>query len=385
MGAIYSREKRDSSADFEQVLSKLDTDIRKVETRLSEIKIKQRKASFLWVIYSIVIWILCVLYLFYLFLNEITQRDIIYGGIPAILLPIGKLIVWWYDQRTKKEELKLATLRKEQKDKLEDLKKKTSYYTTQSLIEKYDESIAKKKKELEALELQQNKQKPVSLPANMGKQQPFPHKHHLRHPHLPHHAPNANTINRNIPSQSVNTPLTLPPSPPYPQQQQQQQQLHSQQQQQEVHWYDKIVDALVGDIGPESKYALICSHCYSHNGLVFKEEHDTIQYICPVCKQFNPSRKSKQQQMSSQMAAAAAAAAAVDTESPSKKDAKDVSAKEKDIDSSSVDEEKEEEEDDDEAVLAKMKAEYLKDDTSGSSIGSRVRQRRQVENQENSD
>lgn len=42
-------------------------------------------------------------------------------------------------------------------------------------------------------------------------------------------------------------------------------------------WYDKLVDALVGDVGPETKYALICTHCYAHNGLVLPQEVDTIR------------------------------------------------------------------------------------------------------------
>lgn len=41
-------------------------------------------------------------------------------------------------------------------------------------------------------------------------------------------------------------------------------------------WYDKMVDALVGDVGPETKYALICRHCNAHNGLVLPQEIETI-------------------------------------------------------------------------------------------------------------
>lgn len=40
----------------------------------------------------------------------------------------------------------------------------------------------------------------------------------------------------------------------------------------ERQWYDKLVDALVGEEGPETKYALICQHCFAHNGLVLPQE-----------------------------------------------------------------------------------------------------------------
>ncbi|KAJ2760119.1 hypothetical protein H4S06_001892 [Coemansia sp. BCRC 34490] len=55
-------------------------------------------------------------------------------------------------------------------------------------------------------------------------------------------------------------------------------------------WLDKLVDQLVGDVGSEEdKYALICRHCYAHNGLVLEEEIEDIQYACPKCGCFNPS------------------------------------------------------------------------------------------------
>jgi hypothetical protein len=45
----------------------------------------------------------------------------------------------------------------------------------------------------------------------------------------------------------------------------------------ERQWYDKLVDALVGEDGPETKYALICNHCSAHNGLVLPQEIETIR------------------------------------------------------------------------------------------------------------
>ncbi|KAI8640378.1 hypothetical protein BD408DRAFT_320770, partial [Parasitella parasitica] len=233
----------------------------------------------MWIIYSLVFWILCALYLFYRFIDgESTAKDLALASTPVVLVPVGiyhvrKLLVWWYDQRQKKEEAQLAILRKEQKDKLEDLKKKTSYYTTQSLLERYDDALLQKKKE-EQQRLQQEQhqklqqRKPVSMPHRPLQQ--------------PQRFPNGSPV----PGQ----PLPAASSG----QQQQQQQPIVPSARSEPQWYDKIVDALVGDVGPETKYALICNHCYHHNGLVLKEEFDTIQYICPVCKQFNPSRKSKQ-------------------------------------------------------------------------------------------
>ncbi|KAG2196980.1 hypothetical protein INT47_006927 [Mucor saturninus] len=326
MGGIFSREKTDSK-DFEKILSDLDLSIQKAETRLSEIKIRQRRTSFMWIIYSLVIWIGCVVYLFYQMNGlDVATEDILYASIPVVSLPaaiyyIRKGLVWFYDTKQKKEEAHLLKLRQEQKGKLEELKKKTSYYSTQSLLERYDEVLAKKKEEAakqEKMQQELRQRKPVSMPMrpynNNGMQRPFP------------------------------PATTAAPSP-----QQQHQQQHQQQQQPilppprtEPQWYDKIIDALVGDAGPETKFALICSHCFSHNGLVAKEEFDTIQYVCPQCKQFNPSRKSKQ---------------AMITKAMGEKDLTAVHEDEEDVDE----------------VIEKLKAqiESDKDET----IGARVRQR----------
>jgi hypothetical protein len=54
---------------------------------------------------------------------------------------------------------------------------------------------------------------------------------------------------------------------------------------------DKLIDFVTGE-GPGTKYALICSQCYGHNGLVMPEELDTKQFICLYCQHWNKARRS---------------------------------------------------------------------------------------------
>ncbi|KAJ1935106.1 hypothetical protein FBU59_005489, partial [Linderina macrospora] len=61
-------------------------------------------------------------------------------------------------------------------------------------------------------------------------------------------------------------------------------------------WLDKLVEGLVGETGPQEKYALICRHCFAHNGLVLPDEVNVIQYTCPKCGKFNPSRRALQEE-----------------------------------------------------------------------------------------
>lgn len=55
---------------------------------------------------------------------------------------------------------------------------------------------------------------------------------------------------------------------------------------------EKMVDYMIGD-GPNNRYALICTHCASHNGMALKEEFEFLAFRCCYCMGFNPARKQK--------------------------------------------------------------------------------------------
>lgn len=55
---------------------------------------------------------------------------------------------------------------------------------------------------------------------------------------------------------------------------------------------EKMVDYMIGD-GPNNRYALICMHCSSHNGMALKEEFEYLAFRCCYCMGFNPARKQK--------------------------------------------------------------------------------------------
>lgn len=58
---------------------------------------------------------------------------------------IRKGLKWIYNKRLSNIEQNLVVLRKIQKSKVEELKKKTAYYSTKSLLERYDPSSPQKK------------------------------------------------------------------------------------------------------------------------------------------------------------------------------------------------------------------------------------------------
>ena len=201
-------------------------------------------------------------------------------------------------------EKTLVTLRKLQREKIEEIKKKTNYYTTRNLLDRYDESTSSPgttpqqrhvapqtpvKGPQHQPNQKQGQGKPQSAPAPPTLQTPYArafygHFHHMR---------------------QVNASIAMPVTPQPPPRKQ---------------WYDKLADAILGDEdvtgSPSSRYALICQKCFSHNGLV-KESvwQDTrkpiscqllrawvdrfVEYVCPKCGHFNPSARSIQQGITS--------------------------------------------------------------------------------------
>ena len=42
-------------------------------------------------------------------------------------------------------------------------------------------------------------------------------------------------------------------------------------------WFDRVLDLIVGEDSPATKYALICERCFLHNGLCQAEEFEQIR------------------------------------------------------------------------------------------------------------
>ena len=43
-------------------------------------------------------------------------------------------------------------------------------------------------------------------------------------------------------------------------------------------WLDRVVDSIIGDVGgPQTKYALVCEQCFTHNGLIPPELYSTAR------------------------------------------------------------------------------------------------------------
>jgi hypothetical protein len=134
---------------------------------------------------------------------------------------------------------------------VEELKKKTSYYLTKGLIERYETPTKTTNNPDDELRKR--------LKNNAGQKSiQTPTKAMI---HTPQQSFNSN---RPVPFHPVQQTPTPRPNP-----------LPSQNQPStERTWLDRLMDALVGEEeGPERRYALICEKCFAHNGLVRPEEY----------------------------------------------------------------------------------------------------------------
>ncbi|THH00121.1 hypothetical protein EW026_g2374 [Hermanssonia centrifuga] len=186
--------------------------------------------------------------------ERVLEAAPVFAG-PIVILFIRRIVQIWYTRIGDTEEKHLVTLRKQQREKIEEIKKKTNYYTTRTLIERYDDGTGP--------ETPLRKRTPAQVvsgaPATPQRaSQPLPPR--LVTPHTPAQI-------------SANLQQHLSPSPqrPLPPPRKQ--------------WYDKLADAILGDddasvSAAASRYALICQRCFAHNGLVKDSMWEDAPTLC---------------------------------------------------------------------------------------------------------
>ncbi|KAH9991908.1 hypothetical protein BJV77DRAFT_1005360 [Russula vinacea] len=143
--------KKKEPENIGQVLATLASDIQKRETRLNEIRLRERRATLLVTLYTFAGWG-AYLGLWYTQLlpqmsghRPNSQVEKAVKGFPAILGPImilftRRIVQLWYNRKGNAEEKSLAALRLARRNKVEDFKKKTNYYETRELLERYEDS-----------------------------------------------------------------------------------------------------------------------------------------------------------------------------------------------------------------------------------------------------
>ncbi|KAJ7596398.1 hypothetical protein C8J56DRAFT_1011219 [Mycena floridula] len=252
--------------DYETVLSKLLEDIQKRQLRLDEIRLRERRATLTVTIYTLAAWGAYVgMWYFgiwgYSNKTEKALRAIPVLAGPILILFIRRIVQLWYSRKGDAEEKTLQAARKERHTKVEELKKRTNYYSTRDLIQKYEEP--------------QTPNRTPQRPPQMGNGPQMTNRASPNGQATPSQQQQRNPI------PAIALASSTPSKP-----------VHIQKQ-----WYDKLADAVLGDDGGQevARFALICEKCFAHNGLVKETVWEDTQYVCPNCKHFNASLRSKKQ------------------------------------------------------------------------------------------
>lgn len=182
---------------------------------------------------------------------------------------VGRAFGWVIERKSRE----LAGLQDKLKEQLETIKVETKFYQTRELLEKYESAeSAKSTESTESVES-------AKSVGNQVKKRPIV----STKPTGPTTTTSKQTQTKLPPAQPQPQPQpqpTLlfsppPPTPPLPT------------------WMDRFMDALIGDDSRNQKYALICSQCFNHNGLVPPEAFDGLRYRCPNCGFVNAVKRNK--------------------------------------------------------------------------------------------
>ncbi|KAJ3076245.1 hypothetical protein HDU98_004858 [Podochytrium sp. JEL0797] len=180
------------------------------------------------------------------------------------------LVDIWYKAKIRSNGRNLDLLRTNQKLKVEELKKKTGYYTTKNLLDKFD--TPPKQLRPKAATPKAKIPHPQGTPHNTMQTPVKPGPMPNQQPHgseTPFSTPMNQLPNGGTPSITIQkSPAALTPS--------------------QSTWFDRVMDAVVGDTeGPQTKYALVCQSCFDHNGLCPPELYETIKFKCKSCGYLN--------------------------------------------------------------------------------------------------
>ncbi|KAK5047357.1 hypothetical protein LTR84_006880 [Exophiala bonariae] len=275
-----------SPASFEKALSKLSSQITAANLALDTTRSRGRRVKALWTLYTTLTYLLYSL-IIVLVLGPQNWSLYHYGGLvgsPLVIYAVRKAITAVSDWRISRQQSYLDHLQKQRESKIADLKKATKYDSTQELLQKYGAAPANKSPSRSSLS---GPKKPAPAQKQLHGQQP-------QRTGIPP-PPTANIPGRNVavpspvdPSRPM-TPVSpvldhsptarhnvaqspndvVPDSPGFaPNAFSQPPLTRATYEQQAPHWYDRILDVLLGDdeTAAKNRLALLCSNCRLVNG-----------------------------------------------------------------------------------------------------------------------
>lgn len=299
MGLIWSRWRKKAST--EEVLELLEKEIESHEKLKRQNLQQQKEIIGRLIVWSITLYIVLAI-IFYLSYSPPTLMHKVLFSLPYVCFPlliwlVKRMLHWYFVKRLARNDATLTALRERKQEIIEEVMEKETYKKAKALLEKYDNE---KFKQLEKSAVPATPKTPGqelrnrNIRATTGPST-------LNGPNGPH----PNGVGRGTPAGTPLRPIQRG-SPPGPMGSvSQTSQMNGQHRPgmsgaplirpilpRERTAVDKLVEYLVGD-GPQNRFALICRHCFSHNGMALKEEFEYIAFRCCYCHAPNPARKNR--------------------------------------------------------------------------------------------
>uniref|UniRef100_A0A5B7BS95 Lunapark zinc ribbon domain-containing protein n=1 Tax=Davidia involucrata TaxID=16924 RepID=A0A5B7BS95_DAVIN len=281
--------------DFEKRLQHISKEEAAVLARMKKRSQSWRRMTRHLIIFSVIFEVVAVGYAIMTTRSlDLNWKMRAFRVLPMFLLPGLSIITYsafvnFTRMCDHKDQKTLERLRAERQAKINELKEKTNYYTTQQLIQQYDPDpaakaaaatvLASKLGADSGLKVYVGDESKLNAPTGKNNDVELAQSSGLRN-------------RRQLLTKSGSTESTL------------------------LHHSDEKIVHLMGDEGPETsehnqlvvehhhhagstthdggwiaRFALICGNCHMHNGLARKEDFPYITYYCPHCNALNRSKK----------------------------------------------------------------------------------------------
>ncbi|XP_050673711.1 endoplasmic reticulum junction formation protein lunapark-A [Leptidea sinapis] len=276
MGLILSRFRRKKTTT--EVLEQLETKIKRIE-KDGEYKEKRHKRVLGYIMsVSVGLYVLFALMYYYMYVgrSQYWLHSVMYAS-PLLLLPVLVILLrstvsWYYRLTLDKNRKVLNEMREEKKKILEQVMNTETYKIAKEILDKYgnpEGQMKSLKPFVPSTTPSIIATSPPETPVNLRQRQ-------LMQTSTPNNKivplMNNTTMFNGARIKMEQLPRPLP--------------------ERNRSALDKVVDYLLKD-GPNYRMALICTECYSHNGMAMIEEFEFVSYKCAYCGRFNPARKQR--------------------------------------------------------------------------------------------
>ncbi|KAJ6815653.1 uncharacterized protein M6B38_133560 [Iris pallida] len=292
-----------SSEDYERKLHSLSKEESSVHARIKRRALSSRSRSRNIIAVSIALEVVAIAYAVLSTRSEDLDwkmraiRIFPMFGLPVVSTIIYSGLMSLTRMFDRKDQKTLERLRAERQAKIDELKERTNYYTTQQLIQRYDLDPAAKQAAATVLASKLGADSGLKLyvgdESNAGRSTDVElvqstGLHNRKPSYIRSNSTGSATLSQFIDETSMEY---INDGQEAADQNQRAVEHFKGPSPKDGGWFARIAALLVGE-DPTQCYALICGNCHMHNGLARKEDFPYITYYCPHCRALNGSRQS---------------------------------------------------------------------------------------------